>query len=161
MGVHVHLLIEGSVDERVLDIQLMDRQSVQRAGSTEYAKGGIFHHGCEGLREINPFLLLSATIDNEASLEADNMYEMLLLLLLENEVAAQDGCTPRWVRYESLESSALMAFRHSTASELSKRTEQYRPEGALCPLPVECTSHWYVCMIDRGSPVDYLCSDCH
>jgi hypothetical protein len=99
MGVHVHLLIERSIDERVLDIPLMDRQSVQRADSTEYATSGLLHHGwCKGLGEINPFLL-SATVDYEASLEADNLPEMLLLL--ENEEAAQDGCTPRWVRYES------------------------------------------------------------
>jgi hypothetical protein len=94
LSVHVHIFLERSVDKRILDVQLVDRQSMQCTDSTEHAEGGALHHRCKSLGKVYS-LTLSAPIDDKTSLEADNL--SVMLLLFENKMATQDGSTTRWV----------------------------------------------------------------
>jgi hypothetical protein len=84
----------SSADKRILNVQLVDRQSMQCTYRTEHAEGILRHHKCKGFGEVYS-LTLSAPIDNKTSLEADDL--SVMLLLFENKTATQDGSTTRWV----------------------------------------------------------------
>jgi hypothetical protein len=88
MSVHVHLFLERSVDKRILDVQLVDRQSMQCTDRTEHAEGSVLHHMCKGLGEVYSLTLSASFKANDLS---------VMLLLFENKMATQDGSTTRWV----------------------------------------------------------------